>query len=855
MKRQVLFFLSLSLLCSLCACKEPVNPDRPDNPQVPDKSEPWTFEISGLNQFPCPSAEFQSVCPVFSPDGTTAYFQTSGKNIVAVQVASGRIKWQTNDLGELTYPTVTSMTQPAVNPVTGEIYINCHVSKTETNMFLALDPATGRISKKLDGIGIFASNLSGPAVSADGRYVYIGTNGVTLRVVDTRTFKVVAYAASNKGFRHVLVEGDRCILIGNHNEACICWVNPDAAPGGLLRHSEFFKGDDYYTVPISYPCFAKDGKKIWVPSADANVFSGATPTQAFMTCIDLEASVIRNHPVAGAGYVWNVLSDSDGCFYVTASASSKNSGAFVRKYSPDFTEEMWTWTVPNCFVDWAGGLHRSMPALGDDGNLYIVSRENNSVYRIDCATGESAKAFCPPSDAFSNKAQTGVNICNGYLVSAFTGLRSGVIAVADMGVDAPKCWSTVVGDPCGSKCYETVWGLPDQLDDIDIPIGAQNAYLFDAKSNTDLRSEMLQYLVKAEGQVSGTPLADAFRSLKTSVEAKMGSEPFAWIDQVNSFVTENIAKYPSRVFDAVTDPEGDELARRLLLLLRDYPLHEVSLAHDVVPMESGQSDAFLSSIRKTQDGVIEKLLAWLDTPAPAPGVLELFKIYNMGYIARTANHCFGLDVMWWGTDEQMRSLCDHIEAVFVTHAHGDHFNLPLLTEMSGREGKGLFMTTRTLTMFTPKGVSDVFASDENNYRPIDCNGLAVSSAIGAQGDLPCQIWCVEADGFCLWASGDNGVRASFDAASANLPSPNLTMLSLAGASADFTAAARKARGGLTHDVAYVVSHENEVNHTIDGRVSYKFFYESIKTMADNEYRDSLLKYATLDYGEILTITK
>lgn len=848
-------FALLALLClAAVSCREHTDPLYPVDPVNPDETIPWSFAISDLTQLPCPSTEFTNVCPLFSPDGSTAYFMSSGKNVVAVNVASGKVKWQTNDTGQFSYPTATTMTQPAVNPVTGEIYVNCHISKTETNVFLALDPTTGRIAKKLEGIGIFAGNLSGPAVTADGKYVYIGTNGATLRCVDTETFEVVGYMVSTKGFRHILVEGDKGILVGNHNEIYLCYPDPDAKPGSLLIHSEPILGDPYYAVTTSFPCFSKDGLRIWMPSADTNVFGGAAPGQGFVTCIDLAVWESRNYPVEGANYVWNVISDEEGCFYVTASSATSSKGAFVRKYSPDFSSELWTWTVPNSLVSWANGLQRSMPALGDDGNLYIVSRENNCVFCVDAQSGEGIKLLLPPASAFPNKAQTGVNISGGNLVTAYTGLRSGVVAGVAIAADAPKSWSCVVGDPCGSKCYETAWGESDKLGGIDIPIGAQNTYMYDAKSNVELLSSMLAFLDKAAAKVAGTPLAAGFAGLKSDVTARMGSEPFAWIDQVNSFVTKTLADYPPCVCDAVAKPEGDVLARQQLLLLKDYPLHEVSLASDVVPMEPGQADALNASMRKMQEATVDKLLSWLDTPAPAPGVLELFKIYNMGYVARTADHCVGIDINWWGTDAQMRMLCDHIEAIFVSHAHGDHFNLPLLTEMSAREGKSLFMTTHTKSMFSPKGVGTLYAWDTNRLDAIDCGGLLVRSAIGAQGEEPCQLFCIEMDDFCIWACGDNGQASSFDTAKANFTVPDLTMVSVAGAANQLNAAARAAKSPKGRKVAYVVSHENEVGHPIDGRVSYKFFFESPRTLPDTEYAADLGNYVTLDYGEILTLT-
>ena len=853
MKRFYLYALTAFAILGITACNDAkvVPEENPPQPPQPSSETKWNYTIGNLLQTPQASKVFTNVCPVFSPDGQTAYFQSDNKNIIAVDVRSGSIKWQTNSNQEIGASGNGTPTQLVVNPVNGEIYANCHITDSEKNVFFALDPGTGKITKKLADAAILGSNLCGPAVSADGKVVYIGTYGATLRAVSTEDFSLIGSVALLNGFRGAVAEGNKVIALTNYDEVRIMTYNPDATDGFVFRYSAPISGYEAYAVTTSYPCLSPDGRSFYFPAANANVFGGMNPTEGYIVRLDLGTMKFSRCTVAGATHVWNVFADKEGCVYATCKSSVSSQGAFIRKYSADLNSVLWTWTVPSAGLSWSNGLNRSTPAMDANGNIYVLSREDSAIYKIDGTTGEGAKLLDAPEGANIGGCQHGVNIAGGYLVTAFSGANSGILAGVEIGANRGEGWSSAGGDLCGSKCYERVWGKPSQIEDCIIPSEDQNVYMFDAKPASQLRQDMLDYIDQSVKTLGTDALSAELSNLKASVLSKM-NEPFAWIDQVNSFVTRTIRNYAPAVDDARVEPSAALQARRILLTLRDYPMHVVSIS-DVVDMEPGQADAFNESVEKFFGGAVDNLMEWLKTPYPEEGKAEIFKIYNMGYVVRTHNHCFGIDIHFWGTDAQRTELAKHLEALFVTHAHGDHFDVKLMTEMSGIKGKYLFMTSNTSKNFTSKDVATVCKWDGNEVDGTDVNGMTVRAAIGAQGTEPCQLFYTESDGFHMWFAGDNGQESAYQFASTMFQRPHVTMLSAAGNVSGISSYAKKAMSGGTRETVYIISHENEVHHQISGRVSYKFFFKSNRRMLDKNFCNEVGNFAALDCGEIITI--
>lgn len=61
----------------------------------------------------------------------------------------------------------------------------------------------------------------------------------------------------------------------------------------------------------------------------------------------------------------------------------------------------------------------------------------------------------------------------------------------------------------------------------------------------------------------------------------------------------------------------------------------------------------------------------------APGSLAIWHIYNMGYLFKTPTRSYGIDLY----HRRAAELAPHLDALFITHNHGDHFWKPLIDAM------------------------------------------------------------------------------------------------------------------------------------------------------------------------------
>ena len=74
----------------------------------------------------------------------------------------------------------------------------------------------------------------------------------------------------------------------------------------------------------------------------------------------------------------------------------------------------------------------------------------------------------------------------------------------------------------------------------------------------------------------------------------------------------------------------------------------------------------------------DKVLSELETEKAPDGGLVLWHIYNMGYIVKSGNGCFGIDIH----HRRAELLAPYLDFLLITHAHGDHYTMPLVTKMN-----------------------------------------------------------------------------------------------------------------------------------------------------------------------------
>lgn len=93
------------------------------------------------------------------------------------------------------------------------------------------------------------------------------------------------------------------------------------------------------------------------------------------------------------------------------------------------------------------------------------------------------------------------------------------------------------------------------------------------------------------------------------------------------------------------------------------------------------------------EAAFEKIKREMEATAPAPGAVILWHVYNMGYVVKTRNECFAIDLHHRRGEE----LIPQLDFLLVTHDHTDHHTERLLEGVM-RAGKPV------VSNFYPRGV-------------------------------------------------------------------------------------------------------------------------------------------------------
>jgi len=187
----------------------------------------------------------------------------------------------------------------------------------------------------------------------------------------------------------------------------------------------------------------------------------------------------------------------------------------------------------------------------------------------------------------------------------------------------------------------------------------------------------------------------------------------------------------------------------------------------------------------------------------------IWKLYNMGYIVKTKDACFGIDINQPGSEQ----LAPVLDFVIASHVHGDHNNPALMDAMTAA-GKPVY------SPFYKKGVLI------DTTREFSHGEVTLRFTMNVQGDVPVivsQIDCgPSAHHYTIYHIGDSRSVADF-----NPDKPiNLFILHIENAMNVFDAVAR-----VKPDVT-VYDHVMELGHAVNKwRWSYQYTYDKIKKLS------------------------
>ena len=190
--------------------------------------------------------------------------------------------------------------------------------------------------------------------------------------------------------------------------------------------------------------------------------------------------------------------------------------------------------------------------------------------------------------------------------------------------------------------------------------------------------------------------------------------------------------------------ESDPIERQKLQDLQQSLIDQTSSA-EFEAFNSDRSAVSGNLLLNFYDSVLDRILS--DVPATVlnPGEVAVWYIYNHGWIIKTSQSCFGIDVHHRRADE----LAEILDFVAVTHNHNDHYNMELLRSV-GRAGK------LVISNFFPNPGYTKEVSFTHRIKDITIHcGEADHNTILHHFTMPMEIVCAgEQQDFVFFTSGD-----------------------------------------------------------------------------------------------------
>ena len=346
------------------------------------------------------------------------------------------------------------------------------------------------------------------------------------------------------------------------------------------------------------------------------------------------------------------------------------------------------------------------------------------------------------------------------------------------------------------------------------------AFDWKPQTNEQLRGDMFAFVEKFRDSTADRKLSRELDGFLKEQRALSESEPYAWISDTHDFVDRMMLRYPAEVSDG--GKCSDE--RRNLLLLRDYPMHV-----DDKPKDASQElkSAYSSSVKTLYAQAETEALKWLTRGGKSKS-LDVYKVYNMGFIFRTGGHVVGVDLQWSGSREQMKELASYLDVLFITHPHGDHFTRELL-EVMIEAGKPVVLPCDLLPgLNSPLKL----VIDGDNPQVTQVVGVSFKSMMGNQGPrTPCNVYLINIGRWNVAHNGDNGVEE----AEMYLSSERVDVLVSAcwnGLREIMTKIKANPSGT---ECIYLSAHENEWRHTVDHREAYEELFRREDRLGDPSF--------------------
>ena len=297
-----------------------------------------------------------------------------------------------------------------------------------------------------------------------------------------------------------------------------------------------------------------------------------------------------------------------------------------------------------------------------------------------------------------------------------------------------------------------------------------------------------------------------------------------WIAQTLDVAAAGLDEHP---------PHADNWEiRKAALMLLDFPLN-------VRPRE-----LWRRPVGRFYQRFMTRAIDEIAADGPEQG-LQIWKMYNMGFVVRSANHAVGFDIHpGWRLEEplssgQMERLAGLLDVAFVSHLHWDHLHKGFL-EMMLAAGKTVVLPPGLLPRLDHRRVLRVY----NDYRhPTRIGDIEVRTYPGWQNfwSRNC-VYLVRMDGLTIAHNGDNTRQRIY---------PRLARRD----DVDVLLANGRTRIRRLADEAepemLITGHENELAHFVPIRSTFRQTFRRLKRLGLGPASPTGIDCHVLTWGESL----
>lgn len=300
-------------------------------------------------------------------------------------------------------------------------------------------------------------------------------------------------------------------------------------------------------------------------------------------------------------------------------------------------------------------------------------------------------------------------------------------------------------------------------------------------------------------------------------DAYLNKQAFQMFNLVDQALTEN------------PPVPGAPVVRKLALYNLDAMLHETKY-------DNGEPlKGFITSR-------INKVLSDLSNPVKQG--MKVYKIYNHGFIARTASVTMAFDVVRGACkgqrlipDTLVQRLVDQCDVLFITHNHGDHAD-PVVVDMFLKAGKTV---VAPINAFPEKKKILHERSDKMIDKKLDLDGnksVQVKIFPGNQGYLMNNLYVVTtAEKQTVAHIGDQYSKEDMEWIAnikQDIPRPDVLIVNC------WTHRMGDLVNGFDPKLV-ITGHENEMGHTIDHREAFWLTFQKMEQISK--------KYLVMGWGE------